>query len=262
MQMYICKIYAKRQILEAFGLTKSRTTAYHQQGDGMAERFNHSLLQMLRACVQEEADWEHFLLLVLYAYRTVVHSSMDISPFERMFGYLPQKSVLHPNTAHDPSSYHGQLQAKLAPLRDFMETSIAKKAHHQKISYDHHVKTQPFQVGDSVWLSIPHSRKLDPRWEEKWVVHSIPGSTSYTITDGKRLRTVHVNRLQQRIQPDVDDPQSDVVADHTTWQPPLVEHHLITEEDIVGLHVLAEEEPIEGGRYLSQVRRSPKRLQF
>ena len=73
----------------------------------------------------------------------------------------------------------------------------------------------------------------------------------YTITDGKRLRTVHVNHLQWRIQPDVDDTQSEIVADHTTWQPPSVEHHLITEEDIVGPRLAAEEEPIEGGRYPS-----------
>ena len=36
-----------RQTLDAFGVMKSRTTAYHSQGDGMVERFNRSLLQML-----------------------------------------------------------------------------------------------------------------------------------------------------------------------------------------------------------------------
>ena len=40
-------------------------------------------------------------------------------------------------------------------------------------------KMRPFQVGDSVWLSISTAGKWDPRWEGKWVVHSIPGSTCY-----------------------------------------------------------------------------------
>ena len=59
-----------QQTLEAFGISKSRTTAYHPQGDGMVERFNRTLLQMLRAYVREQADWERFLPLVLFAYRT------------------------------------------------------------------------------------------------------------------------------------------------------------------------------------------------
>ena len=151
-----------RQTLNAFGVLKSRTTAYHPQKDGMVERFSRSLLQMLQAYVQEEAHWEHFLPLVLYAFRIAVHSSTGISPFELTFRHSPQKFVLHPITANDPSSYHGQLQSKLAQLRDFVETNIAEKAHHQKISYDNHVKMHSFQVGNSVWLFKPTAENLDP----------------------------------------------------------------------------------------------------
>ena len=36
-----------KQILQAYGIKKSRTIAYHPQGDDMVERFNRSLLQLL-----------------------------------------------------------------------------------------------------------------------------------------------------------------------------------------------------------------------
>ena len=71
---------------------------------------------MLQAYAQEDTDWEHFLPLVLYAYRTAIHPSTGFAPFELMFRRTLQKTVLHPNTAHDPISYHDQLQAKLAKL--------------------------------------------------------------------------------------------------------------------------------------------------
>ena len=46
------------QTLEAFGIKKSQTTAYHPQGDGMVEHFNCSLLQMLHFHVNDHAKWE------------------------------------------------------------------------------------------------------------------------------------------------------------------------------------------------------------
>ena len=115
---------------------------------------------------------------------------IPLQAFPPLSSCLPQKSV-HPKTAHDPSPYHGQLLCKLAQLRDFVETNIAEKADHQKISYDHHVKTRSFQVGDSVWLSIPTAGKLDPRWEGKWVMHSIPGPTCYTNVKGVYFAVSH-----------------------------------------------------------------------
>ena len=63
-----------RQTLDAFSINKSRTTAYHLQGDGLVERFNRSLLQSFQAYVDKQTGWEQYLPLVLYAYRTSVHS--------------------------------------------------------------------------------------------------------------------------------------------------------------------------------------------
>ena len=60
------------QTLLAFGITKLHTTAYHPQGDGMVERLNRSILQMLRTYLTKECDWERYLPLVVYAYRTTL----------------------------------------------------------------------------------------------------------------------------------------------------------------------------------------------
>ena len=53
----------------------------------MVECFNQSLLQLLRAYVDAQSDWERYLPLVLYGYRTSVHASTGISPFVLMFGH-------------------------------------------------------------------------------------------------------------------------------------------------------------------------------
>ena len=43
------------------------------EGDGMVERFNRSLLKLLRAYVEKKKEWESHLPFALYAYRTAVH---------------------------------------------------------------------------------------------------------------------------------------------------------------------------------------------
>ena len=55
-----------KQTLQAFGVFKSHTTAYHPKCDGMVEHFNRSLLQLFRSYVERKADWEQNLPLVLF----------------------------------------------------------------------------------------------------------------------------------------------------------------------------------------------------
>ena len=45
------------QTLQAFGVQKSQTAAYHLQGDGMVE-YTFSLLQLLHLYVNMHDDWE------------------------------------------------------------------------------------------------------------------------------------------------------------------------------------------------------------
>ena len=217
------------QTLQAFGVTKSRTTAYHPQGDGMVERFNRSLLQLLRSYVETQDDWERYLPLVLYAYRTSIHSSTGSSPFLLMYGRSHSQAPLPTPTAFDALSYPGHLQAKLAELRDFVESNLAAAAQGQKSAYDRHSTSPRFAIGDTVWLSIPTAGKLDPRWEGGWIVQSIKSPVNVQISNGNRSKIVHTNRLQHRTQPNLVDTQNSEVIDTTCtnaqpWHPPEIDH--------------------------------------
>ena len=181
------------QTLEAFGVHKSRTTPYRPQGDGMVERFNRSLLQLLRAYVDAQSDWERYLPLVLYAYRTSVHASTGISPFVLMFGRHPRSMPFAKLNEFDSLSYPAHLQAKHAELRDFVEANLAEAEHHQKSVYDQHTSSRSFSAGYPVWLSVPTAGKLDPRREGEWVIKSVKSPLSMEITNGKNTKVVHTN---------------------------------------------------------------------
>ena len=146
--------------LDAFGVQKSHTTPYHPQGDGMVERFNRSLLQLLQTYVEKQEDLEQHLPLALYVYRTAMHTSTGMSSFQLMYGRHPQPNTLTSSRGYEATSYQAVLQAKMAELQELVEAHIVESAHRQKVDYDRHSAERPFKPGDLVWLSIPTAGKL------------------------------------------------------------------------------------------------------
>ena len=169
-----------QQTLATFGIHKSRTTAYHPEGDGMVECFNRSLLQMMQVYVTDQADWEQYVSLMLFAYRTAAHTSTGISPFELMFGHSPHMSELPPLATFDTGPYQRQLRTKLAQLQDLVDASLTQAGARQKITFDRNTHPRSLKPRDAVWLSIPTAGKLSPRWEGGWVILSQEGPTTYT----------------------------------------------------------------------------------
>ena len=158
-----------KQTCEAFGIHKSRTTAYHPQGDGLVERVNCSLLQMFRTYCNQSSDWEQWLPLLLYAYRSSTHTSTKCSPYLLMFGREPSLPVNTSELAHDTQSYSQQIQRKLAQMFELVELHLIESGSSEKAYYDSKSASRlPFLRGSHVWLSVPSAGKLDPKWECGW----------------------------------------------------------------------------------------------
>ena len=63
------------------------STAFHPQTDGQSERTIQVLEYMLRACVIEfGGHWDNFLPLAEFSYNNSYHSSIDMAPFEALYG--------------------------------------------------------------------------------------------------------------------------------------------------------------------------------
>ena len=215
-----------KQILSAFGIHKSHTTPYHPQGDGMVEHFNRSLLQLLRSYVEHEADWEHYLPLTLFAYRTAIHTSTKVSPFFVMFGRQPQLNEYAGTQAYDTPAYQQQLQAKLVELQGFVEANLVESAHAQKSYYDTQSKITRFAKGDLIWLSSPTAGKLSPQWEGDWKIAEVKSPVTMKIVNAQRSKVLHANHLRHRVQlqPEVGNVSSKTMP----WSPPEIEHSIIS----------------------------------
>ena len=62
------------------------STAFHPQTDGQSERTIQVLEDMLRACVIEFGGHWDDLPLAEFSYNNSYHSSIDMAPFEALYG--------------------------------------------------------------------------------------------------------------------------------------------------------------------------------
>ena len=76
-----------KEICKLLNIRKTRTTPYHPQCDGLVERFNRTLLDMLATTTRQHPfDWEDQIHKVCMAYNTSIHASTGFTPFYLMFG--------------------------------------------------------------------------------------------------------------------------------------------------------------------------------
>ena len=141
-----------------------------------------------------------------------------------MFGSPAVQNLFPTITAYDAVSYQSQLRTKLAQLSDFVETQLAQAAHKQKSANDQHTQQRAFKINQSVWLSSPTAGKFDAKWEGGWETKTVKGPTTYTITDGRWTKTVHVNQLRIYNQLTSD---STATPEEDTWEAPSIEHEVI-----------------------------------
>eukprot|EP00253_Pinus_taeda_P010289 PITA_10289 len=77
-----------RTLFEGLGTQLNFSTAYHPQTDGQIERVNQVVEDLLRIYVmQQTSKWEDYLHLVEFSYNNGYHTSLQMSPFEVLYGW-------------------------------------------------------------------------------------------------------------------------------------------------------------------------------
>ena len=148
-----------KEICNLLGVKKINTTAYHPQTNGLTERFNRTLTDMLAKRVESNGkDWDTHLPFVLFAYRASVQESIKESPFYLLYGRDPRlpttlevDAMSHEEI--DVDSYKKEMSTKLMEAWEVAKVANRRAQDSQKTQYDHQTKPPQFSVGDSVYAS-------------------------------------------------------------------------------------------------------------
>ena len=79
-----------KQLVEKTKASQRISTTYHPQTNGLVEHYNKTIQCMiLKTCSPEQDDWDKNLKEIVFAYRSMVHSTTKMFSFQVMFGRKP-----------------------------------------------------------------------------------------------------------------------------------------------------------------------------
>lgn len=210
-----------KRICFNYSIIHKTTTPYNPQSNGLIERFNRTLGQILqRRSEEEKLDWDTYLPATLFAYRSMRQATTKNSPFFLVYGYEPKtpfdldhhmyeknspsfEAVLRHRTLHQINNLNKVREEAKQAIK---QTQLAqKKTIENKILDQKKELKPPFQLGDIVllykdYLTTSWSGKLQDKWEGPFIVHTALGKGTYHIKNidarDTKLRRVHGNRLK------------------------------------------------------------------
>jgi hypothetical protein len=196
-----------KEICKLLGIDKRRTAGYHPQTNGMVERFNGTIIDMIAKYTQDEHKaWSKCLPYVQFAYNTSVHSATGYTPYRMLFGR--EANIGNANLlASDTDAYTTNIE-----LVRVIETNI-KEAHalaDMRISKEMRRRAEdnknitsresaPFKVGQRVWIYKPPRtygskvKKLLSPWMGPYTIVEQKGPVTYRVRNDETNRYVVVH---------------------------------------------------------------------
>ena len=220
-----------KQLCKLYEISKSRTTAYHPEGNGQTERFNRTLHELLRTLPHaKKRNWPEHLSEVTYAYNVSPNSSTGYSPYYLLFGREPQLPVdfvlSTPNVdSGDQVNFDEFVQKHRENLQDAFRIAhehMTKCARKRKETHDRKLVDPEISVGDFVYVrnrAFTGRHKLQDLWgRNRYRVVKIQDNVYTVVSEDGHSRTVNrtdiklvpKTELRQSSDSDSDNSDSDI----------------------------------------------------
>ena len=189
-----------RSICEYLKTKKINTTAYHPQCNGLTERFNSTLCQIVAIYSNEnQNNWDEYIPTALFAYNISQQETTTLPPFEVLYGRQPNlpsdfdriRSDSDPKTIDFTNKWN----------KAFERIQKVNNKRKQKIDNNHKIKS--INIGDDVRLHTPATkvgRKFKLRgdiWSGPFkVIGKAPNGNLKLNINKKNPYIVHPNRVK------------------------------------------------------------------
>ncbi|XP_063971781.1 uncharacterized protein LOC135159725 [Lytechinus pictus] len=198
-----------KEVSKLLSIRHFTTSPYHPAANGLVERFNGTLKQMLkRMCAENPKDWDRYITPLLFAVRESPQESMGFSPFELLYGrkvrgpldILKELWTGEVETAETKSTYHYilDLRNRIDETCRNAHAQLQKSSDRYARYYNQKARHRELQAGDKALLLLPTDRnKLLLQWKGPFEVISKVSPTDYRIDLNGKSKVFHINLLKK-----------------------------------------------------------------
>ncbi|WVZ81149.1 hypothetical protein U9M48_028562, partial [Paspalum notatum var. saurae] len=175
----------------ALGTTLIRSSAYHPQTSGQVERVNQILEDMLRACaLTYSTKWVECLPLVEFAYNNSYQKSLEMAPFEALYGRRCQ-TPLNWSEPGEHVTFGPDLVTQAEEQVKFIHSNQKRAQFRQKSYSDKRRRPLVFEKGDHVYIRFGVKGKLALRYVGPFKITEQCGPVAYRLELPPQLVAVH-----------------------------------------------------------------------
>ena len=177
------------------------STTFHPQTDGQIEKTIQTLEDMLWACILDlKSSWKKHLPFVEFAYNNSYHASIQMAPYEALYG-RPCQSLVCWKEVGERTTMGLELVRDTSEKVDLIWKCLLTAQSLQKSYSNRQWRPLEFELGDHVFLKVMPKRgvakfnkrrKLSPRYIGPFEVLERVGMIAYLLALPPSLSSVHV----------------------------------------------------------------------
>lgn len=215
------KVFQSKMVTELYQLCTTKhlmTTSYHPQTNGLTERFNKTLADMLSMYVEvEQTNWDDILPFVTFAYNTAKQETTGFTPFFLIYGREAETTLdtVFPFKIDGPSDdFVDRLVTQAEESRQLARIRTLQAQHRDKTRYDATHRDVSYSIGELVWVFTPVrkvglSEKLLKRYFGPYRIVRKLSNVTYEVEESeppsrkqKSKQVVHVLRMKKYYPPE------------------------------------------------------------
>lgn len=149
-------------VLRLSGTTHRKTTAYHPQTNGLTERLNKTLADMMSMYIDvDHKNWDEILPYVTFAYNTARQETTRVTPFSLVYGreVTTLLDAMLPHECGDHETGAEEFTQRAEEARQLARLRIQAQQNYDARHYNLRHRPVTYNVGDQVWVWTPIRRR-------------------------------------------------------------------------------------------------------